>query len=138
MVGLFSKKEAFCTVCKKGIFHKHKPKSGWNIEGQLCADCYVDLMKENYEKNNEDRCALCGVEPGSFNLWKPRKKWAVKGWLCKPCFDEKEKSDNESKKICSMCGAKLGFIGYSPKKELAIKGQICKNCWNLQKTKTDI
>ncbi len=137
MVGLFSKREAFCTVCKKTTTHKHKPKRSWNVEGPLCADCYVDLMKKYYENNNEDRCVLCGAEPGAFNLWKPSKEWDVKGWLCKPCFDEKEKSDNESKKFCSVCGAKLGFISYNPKKEWVIKGQICKNCWNLQKTKTD-
>ncbi len=137
MVGLFSKKEEFCTVCKKSIFHKHKPKSDWNVEGPLCADCYVDKMKEHYEKKKDDKCAVCGAEPGSFSLWKPRKEWNVKGWLCKPCFDEKEKLDNESKKFCSICGAKLGFISYSPKKEWHMKGYICKNCWNLQKTKTD-
>jgi len=136
-MGLFSKKEEFCTVCKKGIFHKHKPKRDWNVEGPLCADCYVDVMKGYYEKNDENKCVLCGAKPGSFSLWKPRKEWELKGWLCKSCFDEKEKSDNESKKFCSMCGAKLGFISYSPKKEWSIKGYICKNCWNLQETKSD-
>ncbi|HMK32452.1 MAG TPA: hypothetical protein VK431_02380 [Nitrosopumilaceae archaeon] len=135
-MGLFSKKEEFCTVCKKRISHKHKPKRGWNVEGPLCADCYVDLMKMYYEKNDENKCVLCGARPGSFSLWKPRKEWELKGWLCKSCFDEKEKSDNESKKFCSMCGTKLGFISYSPKKEWGIKGYICKNCWNLQETKT--
>ena len=138
MAGLFSKKEAFCTVCKKSIYHKHKPKSDWGIEGPLCADCYVDKMKEHFEKKRDDKCVACGAEPGSFSLWKPKKEWDMKGWLCKPCFNEKEKSDNESRKFCSMCGVKLGFISYSPKNEWGIKGQICKNCWNLQKTKTDI
>ena len=137
MAGLFSKKEAFCTVCKKSIYHKHKPKSDWNVEGPLCADCYVDKMKENFEKKRDDKCVVCGAEPGSFSLWKPKKEWDMKGWLCKPCFNEKEKSDNESRKFCSMCGVKLGFISCSPKNEWVIKGQICKNCWNLQKTKTD-
>jgi hypothetical protein len=133
MVGLFSKEKAFCTVCKKSISHKHKPKSGWNVAGHLCANCYVDLMKEHYKKNDGDKCVLCGVEPGSFNLWKPKKEWEIQGWLCKSCFDQKEKSDDESKKYCSICGGKLGFFSYGPKKESGIKGQICKNCRNLQK-----
>jgi hypothetical protein len=137
VTGLFSKKEAFCTVCEKRISHKHKPKSGWNVEGPLCGNCYVDLMKKNFNKNAEDKCVLCGAEPGSFSLWKPKKEWGVQGWLCKPCFDEKEKSDDESKKYCSLCGNKLGFFYYDPKKEWNIKGQVCKNCWNLQKAKTD-
>ena len=137
MAGLFSKKEAFCTVCKKGISHKHKPKSDWDIEGPLCADCYVDEMKEHFEKKKDDKCVVCGAEPGSISLWKPKKEWGMKGWLCEPCFNEKERSDNESRKFCSMCGVKLGFISYSPKKEWGVKGQICKNCRDLQKTKTD-
>jgi len=133
MVGLFSKKEEFCTVCNKSITHKHKPKSGWNVEGPLCANCYVDLMK----KIEDDKCVLCGKEPGSFNLWKPNKEWGIKGWLCKTCFDEKEKADDESKKYCAICGDKLGFFCYSPTKESGIVGQICKKCRNVQKTKTD-
>lgn len=133
MVGLFSKEKTFCTVCKKNISHKHKPKRGWNVEGPLCANCYVDLMKEHYKKNDEDKCVLCGSEPTSFNLWKPKKEWEIQGWLCKPCFDQKEKSDDESKKYCSACGNKLGFFSYNPKKESGIEGQICKNCRNLQK-----
>jgi len=137
MAGLFSKKEVFCTICKRRITHKHKPKRSWNVEGPICADCYVDLMKQNFEKNTDDKCVLCGAEPGSFSLWKPKKEWGVQGWLCKPCFDEKEKADEESKKYCAMCGNKLGFFCYSSKKDSGITGQICKNCHNLQKTKTD-
>lgn len=137
MTGLFSKKEAFCTICKRRITHKHKPKSSWNVEGPVCANCYVDLMKKNFKKNQDDKCVLCGAKPGSFSLWKSKKEWGVQGWLCKPCFDEKEKADDESKKYCTMCGNKLGFFCYSPKKDSGITGQICKNCHNLQKTKTD-
>jgi hypothetical protein len=134
-MGLFGKKNATCTVCKKHIIHSHKPKNNWDVDGPLCGDCYVDMMKEHYEKNNENKCVSCGAEPGGFSLWKPNKEWDIKGWLCKPCFDEREKSDNESKKFCSMCGIKLGFISYSPKKEWKLKGYICKNCWNLKTTK---
>jgi len=49
MVGLFSKKKTPCSVCKKEVSHTHKPKNTWNVEGPLCADCYVDLMGENFE-----------------------------------------------------------------------------------------
>ncbi len=136
MTGLFGKKKAFCTVCKKEISHAHKPKSNWNVDdGPLCANCYIDLMKEYYENNNEDKCVLCGAEPGSFSLWKSKKEWGVTGWLCKPCFDQKEKQDDELKKFCCFCGAKIGFLSYDPKKEWNVKGQVCKNCWNL-KTKS--
>ena len=137
MAGLFNKKKEFCTVCNKSITHKHKPKSNWKVEGPLCANCYLDLMETNFKKNQDDKCVICGIEPGSFNLWKPKKEWSIKGWLCKPCFDEKEKIDDESKKFCALCGSKLGFFCYSPTKESGIVGQICKNCRNLQKTKTD-
>jgi len=136
MVGLFDKKETFCTVCNKHISHKHKPKSNWKVDGPLCADCYVDLMKKNFKKNEDDKCVLCGSEPGSFSLWKPKKEWGIQGWLCKPCFDEKEKADDESKKYCARCGGKLGFFCYSLKKESGITVQICKKCYNLQKTKS--
>jgi len=129
MARLFSKKDAFCSVCNKHISHKHKPKSNWNVEGPLCADCYVDLMK----KINEDKCVLCGSEPGSFNLWKPNKEWGIQGWLCKTCFDEKEKVDEETKKHCAICSGKLGFFCYSFKNESGITRQICKKCYNSQK-----
>lgn len=135
MIELFGKKEAFCTVCKKSISHRNKPKSSWKIEGPLCGNCYVDLMKEHFKKNDDDKCFLCGTEPGSFNLWKPKKEWDIHGWLCKPCFDKKEKLDEESKKYCSLCGNKLGFFCYSPKKEWGMQGQLCKNCWNVNKNK---
>ncbi len=136
MIGLFDKKEAFCTICNKSISHKHKPKSNWNVEGPLCADCYVDLMEKNFKKNKDDKCVLCGAEPGSFSLWKPKKDWEIQGWLCKPCFDEKEKADDESKKYCVLCGDKLGFFCYFFKSESGVTGQICKKCHALQKTKS--
>src|SRR5574337_583742 len=132
MTGLFSKKKAFCTVCKKEISHTHKPKSKWNVEGPLCANCYVDLMEKNFENDNEDKCAICDIAPGSFNLWRPKKEWGVKGWLCKSCFEEKEKQDNDLKNFCCLCGSKIGFITHSPKKEWNLKGYLCKNCWNLR------
>jgi|GEM_PF-6525479 len=74
MVGLFSKKKVSCSVCNKEISHAHKPKNNWNVDGLLCANCYVDLMEKNFENDAEDKCALCGTKPGSFNLWKPKKE----------------------------------------------------------------
>jgi len=136
VVGLFRKKEAFCTICKKKIIsHKHKPKREWNLEGSLCANCYVDFMKKYYNNNNDDKCTLCGSKPGSFSLMRPKKEWNLRGWLCQPCFDQKEKSDNELKKFCCLCGIKLGFISYTAKKEWNFTGELCKKCFNLQKTK---
>ena len=139
-MGLFStsKKKEFCTVCKKGISRKSNPKKDWNIKGPLCANCYVDLMKVNFDKkkDNDNKCVLCGAEPGTFNLWKPKKEWEIKGWLCESCFNEKEKADNELKKKCSVCYTKLGFFVHRPKKEWNITGYLCKNCWNLQESKT--
>lgn len=133
MVGLFSKERSFCTICKKGVSHKNKPKPEWNVDGPLCGNCYVDLMKKNFKKNNDDKCALCGIEPGSFNLWKPKKEWEIHGWLCKPCFDEKERSDDKLRENCTICGAKLGFFCYAFKTDSGKKGQICKNCKNSRK-----
>jgi hypothetical protein len=139
-VGLFSnnKKKEFCTVCKKGISRKSNPKKNWNVKGPLCANCYVDLMKENFEKkkDNDNKCVLCGSEPGTLNLWKPKKEWGIKGWLCEPCLNEREKADNELKKKCSMCDAKLGFFVRRPKQEWGVAGYLCKNCWNLQESQT--
>lgn len=132
MVGLFSKKKSSCSICKKEVSHTHKPKGSWDVEGPLCANCYVDLMKENFEKRKEDKCALCGAEPGSFSLWRPNKEWGIAGWLCKPCFDMQEKKDNDVKNFCCLCGKKIGFLTYRPKKEWDMNGYMCKNCWNLK------
>lgn len=95
-------------------------------------------MKVNFDKkkDNDNKCVLCGAEPGTFNLWKPKKEWEIKGWLCESCFNEKEKADNELKKKCSVCDTKLGFFVHRPKKEWDITGYLCKNCWNLQESKT--
>ena len=133
MTGLFGKRGS-CSVCKKEVPHTHKPKKSWNVEGPLCGNCYVDLMKKNFEHDNKDRCAICGDEPGSFSLWKPNKEWEIDGWLCKPCFDRKEKEDSDLKNFCCSCGKKIGFFTYRPKEEWGMKGYMCKNCW---KSKTE-
>jgi hypothetical protein len=139
MMGLFgSKKDEFCAICKKSATSTSKPKKEWNIQGQLCADCYVDLMKKPVAKktNDDDKCIACGDEPGGLNLWKPKKEWGLKGWLCEPCFNEWEKSDGELKKNCIVCNVKLGFITRRAKKEWNLKGYLCKRCWTIQESRT--
>lgn len=131
-MGLFSSKnKEYCTVCKKSISRTSKPKKEWDVKGPLCVDCYVNLMKTQPEKKKEsnDKCVLCGAEPGGLNLWKPKKEWEIKGWLCESCLNEKEMVDNELKKNCIICNAKLGFIKHRAKKEWNLKGFLCKNCW---------
>jgi hypothetical protein len=139
MMGLFgSKKKDFCTICKKEITHKSKPKKEWDVEGPLCANCYVDFMKKPVlkKKENEDKCVACGAEPGGLYLWKPKKEWGITGWLCEPCLKEREKSDDELKKNCILCNATLGFITRRPKKEWNIQGYLCKNCYTLKESQT--
>lgn len=131
MTGLFGKKKS-CSVCKREVSHTHKPKGTWKVQGPLCANCYVDLMKENFENDKKDRCSLCGSEPGSFSLWKPNKEWKIQGWLCKSCFDRKEKEDSDLKNFCCSCNKKIGFFVYSPKEEWGMNGYMCKNCWKLK------
>lgn len=40
---------SFCTICKKSITHKNKPKREWDVEGPLCLDCYMNEMQKNYK-----------------------------------------------------------------------------------------
>lgn len=137
-MGLFSKKNEFCTICKKEISRSSKPKKEWNLKGVLCAQCFVNCMKKPYEKkkNPDDACVICGAEPGGLYLWKPKKSWDMRGWLCEPCYNEKEKADNELKQNCVLCNAKLGFFPRHSKKEWNLSGYLCKDCWNLQESKT--
>jgi hypothetical protein len=130
-----NKKKNSCTICKKEISRTSKPKKEWDVEGPLCANCYVDLMKKPIKKKNEDICVICGAEPGGLNLWKPKKEWGITGWLCEICLDEREKSDNELKKNCILCNIKLGFITHRAKKEWNIDGYLCKKCYSFQESK---
>jgi len=132
---LFSSKPAFCTVCKKQISHKHKPKREWHLEAPLCGECYVDKMKEYYDTSMTQSCAVCGIKSKVSNLWEPRWQWEMEGLLCKNCFDKKEISFSKKKDYCSTCGIKLGFFRYNPKNNWKIEGQLCKNCWDEQKEK---
>lgn len=135
MLGILSRKPSFCTVCKKQIAHKHKPKREWSIEGPLCSDCYLNEMQKKYDLSLRQKCVMCGIEKDVPDLWQPRWQWEIKGLLCKVCFDKKEEVYNKSRDFCSVCDTKLGFIRYIPKKEWSIGGQLCKNCWNAQKAK---
>jgi hypothetical protein len=127
------KKEKYCSVCNKRTPNTSKPKKEWNLEGQLCAKCFVDYMKKPIpKKKTDDVCVACGAEPGGLYLWKPNKEWDLKGWLCEPCFNERQKSEDELKQNCVLCNARLGFMPRRAKKEWNLKGYLCKNCWNLK------
>ncbi len=134
-MGLLSHKTVFCTVCKKSITHKHKPKREWDVEGPLCGDCYVSQMQKYYDLSVRQKCVTCGIEKNVPDLWEPKYQWNMKGLLCKTCFDQKDAEYSKSKTFCSICGKKLGVIRYNPKKQWSLQGQLCKECWNIQKTK---
>ena len=136
-VGLLNRKPSFCTVCKKNISHKHKPKREWNVGGPLCSDCYINEMQKYYDLSVRQKCVICGIEKNVPDLWEPRWQWEMKGLFCKPCFDNKEVEYNKIRNFCSMCGVKLGVIRYNPKQHWAIVGQICRSCWDTQKAKND-
>jgi hypothetical protein len=132
---LFGSKPTFCTICKKKITHKHKPKKEWKIEGPLCADCHLDKMKQFYEGTINQNCAMCGIKKKLTDMWEPRWQWEMEGLLCKDCFDKKEKNFNLKKEFCSLCGTKMDFFRYNPKSEWKVEGQICRKCWDSQKEK---
>ncbi len=132
---IFSQKPSFCTICKKQLTHKHKPKKEWNVKGPLCADCHLDKMKEHYEGTIKQKCISCGVTKKITDLWEPRWQWDMEGLLCKNCFDQKEKDFNTKKEFCSICGAKLNFFRFNAKSKWKLEGQLCRTCWNSQKTK---
>lgn len=130
---LLGRKPSFCTICKKQITHKHKPKSEWKIEGPLCGDCHVTQMKKFYELSLRQKCIMCGVEKDVPDLWEPRYQWNMKGLLCKSCFNKKDEEYKNLKEFCGKCGKKLGLIRYNPKKKWSISGQLCRECWDSQK-----
>ncbi len=136
-VGLLHRKPSFCTVCKKSITHKHKPKREWNVESPLCSDCYINEMQKYYDLSVKQKCVICGIEKNVPDLWEPRWQWEMKGLLCKSCFDKKGIEHDKLRNFCSICGTKLGVIRYNPKKQWSIDGQICRNCWDTQKAKDD-
>jgi predicted RNA-binding Zn-ribbon protein involved in translation (DUF1610 family) len=132
---LLGRKPAFCSVCKKEITHKHKPKNEWQMEGPLCGDCYVSQMKKFYEQSLKQKCVNCGIEKDVPDLWEPRYQWDMKGLLCKSCFNKKDEEYKNLKEFCNICGKKLGMIRYNPKKKWSIAGQLCRDCWDSQKAR---
>ncbi len=134
-MSLFTRKPTVCSICKKEVSHKHRPKSEWQIQGPLCADCYVDRMKKFYESSLRQKCVICGIEGDVPDMWEPRYQWNMKGLLCKICFDKRDEEHQNLKTFCGICSKKLGMIRYSPKKKWAIKGQLCRECWDSQKAK---
>ncbi len=132
-MGLFSKKPAECTVCKKVITHKHRPKKEWGLEYPLCTDCYMRTLEQYYSGTYKQKCTVCGIEQKITDLWEPRWQWETSGLLCKKCFDKKEEDFNQKKEFCSVCGTRLGFFRYNPKSDWKIDGQICRKCWDEQK-----
>jgi len=130
---LLHRKPSFCTVCKKSLTHKHKPKREWNVEGPLCSDCYINEMQKQYDLSIKQKCVICGIEKNVPDLWEPRWQWDMEGLLCKECFDKKEESFEVKKKFCALCGTEMGFIRHNPKSKWAIEGQLCGKCWDAKK-----
>ena len=134
-MGLFGKKVGICSVCKKEIAHKHKPKQEWQVEGPLCGDCYVNQMKKFYDLSLRQRCVVCNVEKDVPDMWEPRYQWDMKGLLCKECFDKKDGEFKAKKDFCTVCGRNLGMIRYNPKIKWDLSGQLCRECWDMHKAK---
>ena len=65
-MGLFGKKPTICTICKKETKHKHKAKKEWYVDSPLCADCYMDKMKDAYDSNIKSKCLTCGTQKKSY------------------------------------------------------------------------
>lgn len=130
---LFDRKPAYCSICKKKLDHKHKPKREWDVEGPLCSNCYINEMQKYYDHSIKQKCVICGTEKNVPDLWEPRYQWEMKGLLCKICFDKKEESYNKIRSCCNICGVKLGTIRYNPKKHWTVEGYLCRNCWDAQK-----
>ena len=134
-MGLFAQKPAFCTLCKKQIKHKHKPKNEWQVEGPLCGDCYVTQIQRIYDLSLRQKCVLCNAEKDVPDMWEPRYQWDMKGLLCKSCFDQKDSEYKTHKEFCKMCGKKLGIVRYNPKGKWSIEGQLCRECWDDHKAR---
>ena len=61
-MGLFNKEPAICTICKKPTKHKHKPKKEWYVDTPLCANCYLDKLRYEYDANIKSTCVICSVK----------------------------------------------------------------------------
>ena len=49
IMGIFSRKPAYCTICNKLAVHKNKAKREWGVKSPLCSDCYLDKMQDSYD-----------------------------------------------------------------------------------------
>ncbi len=132
-MGLFSRKPAYCAICKIEIKHKHKPKREWNVKGPLCGNCHVDKTKEFYEATIIQSCVMCGTRKKISDLWEPRWQWDMDGLLCKDCFDKKEEDHAKKKNYCALCGTKMGLFRLNPKPKWKVDGQLCRKCWDVKK-----
>ena len=132
---LWGKKLIICSICKKETPHKNKPKSEWQIEGPLCANCYVDQMKKFYEQSLRQKCVNCGIVKEVPDMWEPKHQWDMTGLLCKTCFDKKDFEFKSKRSACNVCGKQLGAIRYNPKKKWVLDGQICRDCWDSYKAR---
>jgi len=117
-MGLFSRKPAYCTICKIEITHKHKPKREWNVKGPLCANCHVDKTKEFYEATIRQPCVICGTTKIISDLWEPRWQWDMDGLLCKDCFDKKRRRPRQKEKLLCVMWCKAGIIPIKSKTKM--------------------
>ena len=139
----FGKKEALhCSVCNRELGHKYKPGKSWNIQGYLCGDCHVEktkefILKEQEEKNQPDRCAICKTEIEEGIVKKARWQWNLEAGalVCDSCFQAKDLEYERTLNYCSVCNTKMGFVRYNPKPTWNLKGQLCRKCWDQRNAK---
>ena len=60
VMGIFSRKPAYCTVCNKQIIHKNKAKREWDVKSPLCSDCWQDKMQEFYDASIIKNVSIVG------------------------------------------------------------------------------
>ncbi|MFQ5920974.1 MAG: hypothetical protein ACE5JV_03045 [Nitrososphaerales archaeon] len=132
----FRKKEGGrCAVCGRELQHRHRPMQEWGIDGFLCGDCHLDLMRDYYvegkaPKKSLVKCGLCGKEVDPEDAYEAPRRLNLRGTLCRECFEGKE--EKKGPEHCAICGKKLGFLRYNPKKKWRIDGHLCRRCWDAQ------
>jgi len=139
-MGILHKKVENCSVCSRELKFKYKPNKSWEIEGNLCSDCYTSKMKEYMEKQQElkeqerikeNYCSLCNIfiESDKKN---PKWQWNIESniVLCPECYDKKQKEYEKMINFCVSCNTKLGFVRYNPKPKWEVEGQLCRQCWD--------
>ncbi|MFQ5920915.1 MAG: hypothetical protein ACE5JV_02740 [Nitrososphaerales archaeon] len=135
---IFRKKERErCALCGVEMQHKHRPMREWGIDGSLCGDCYLDMMRDYYvekktPKKRVAKCDQCGREVDPEDLYEAHRGLNLKGRLCKDCFEGKKTEVEKKLDYCTVCGKKLGFFRYNPRKKWNMDGQLCRECWDVQ------